>query len=73
MAQGTVTGIIFEVAEVTHHAVTLEALDTRDGLILMGLQNEPASVSLPSSGTLADARPGDRFRLSPEPGPARGR
>lgn len=65
MTGATSPGIVFEVAAVTRHTVTLEALDTRDGLILMGSANQPASVTLPSTGMLADARPGDRFRLSP--------
>lgn len=63
MDQGSKPSIVFEVAVVKRHTVTLEALDARDGLIQLGPNDEPASITLPSTGMLAEVRPGDRFRL----------
>ena len=63
MEQASKPSIVLEVAVVKRHTVTLEALDARDGLILLGPNDEPASITLPNTGMLADARPGDRFRL----------
>jgi hypothetical protein len=63
MSRASQPSIVFEVAMVMRSTVQLEALDIREGVILMGPDNQPASITLPATGILGDVRPGDRFRL----------
>lgn len=61
------TDLLFEVDSVSKTSVRLTVVDERGDAVQTAVTfiSLPASVALPPVGPLADARPGDRFRLVP--------